>query len=166
MVLWDKGFITKEVSVKETLSPYLCILAIDTLQRVFGLADSVGTLLSLRGRCTTLHLSLYADYAVVFTNPETHDISMVMDIMNLFGKAAGLTINLAKSAVATICCANLDLEEILQAYPGNRVNFLINYLGLHLIPGRLRMVHPTYTEQSIGQACWLARKAAQPSRMA
>jgi hypothetical protein len=133
----------------------LCILAIDTLQRVFGLADSVGTLSSLRGHCTTLRLSLYADYAVVFTNPETHDISMVMDIMNLFGKATGLTINLAKSAVATFCCANLDLEEILQAYPGNRVNFLINYLGLPLIPGRLRMVQPTYTEQSKGQACWL-----------
>ena len=113
-----------------------------------------------------MRLSLYADDVVVFTNPDKHDISMVMDTMNLFSKATGLTINLAKSAVATICCADLDLEEILQAYPGNRVNFLLNYLGLPLILGRLRMVHLTYTEQSKGQACWLARKAAQPSRTA
>ena len=76
----------------------MCILVIDTLQQVFELADSVGTLSSLRGRrCTTLCLSLYDDDTVVFTNPDKHDISMVMDIINLFGKATGLTINLAKS---------------------------------------------------------------------
>lgn len=80
MVLRDKGFITKGVSVKETLSAHTCA-ATETLQQVFELADSVETLSSLRGRCAT-----YADDATVFTNPDKHGISMVMDIMNLFGK--------------------------------------------------------------------------------
>jgi hypothetical protein len=143
-------------------------LAIDTLQRVFELADSVGTLSSLRGRrCTTLRLSLYDDDAVVFTNPDKHDISMVMDIINLFGKATGLTINLAKSAVATICCANLDLEEIMRPFPRNRGKFSDKLFAHASNTWPTKDGAPTaYTGQSKGPACRLARKAAQPSRTA
>jgi hypothetical protein len=35
----------------------------------------------------------------------------------------------------------LDLNSVLEAFPGQRVGFLITYLGLPLTLGRLKVVH-------------------------
>lgn len=51
----------------DPLSPYLFILAIDTLQSLFKVATDEGCLSALRGRHAKL--SLYADDAVIFVNP-------------------------------------------------------------------------------------------------
>ena len=48
----------------DPVSPYLFILAIDTLQKIFELATNDGRLTALRGRHAKLRLSLYADDAV------------------------------------------------------------------------------------------------------
>ena len=69
-----------------------------------------------------------------------------MEIMNAFGVATGLQINMQKSIVAPIRCVGLDMEEILQDFPGPRVNFPMQYLGLPLTLGRLRMVHLQYIQ--------------------
>jgi hypothetical protein len=61
--------------------------------------------------------------------------------MKAFGDATGLRINMAKSSIATIRCAGIDMEEILQDFTGRRVAFPIQYLGLPLTLGRIKMVH-------------------------
>ena len=69
-----------------------------------------------------------------------------MEIMEAFGDATGLRINMTKSTVATIRCAGLDMEEVLREFSGARVNFPIQYLGLPLNLGRIRMVHLQYIQ--------------------
>jgi hypothetical protein len=43
--------------------------------------------------------------------------------------------------MAPIRCTDLDLNSVLEAFPGQRVGFLITYLGLPLTLGRLKVVH-------------------------
>jgi hypothetical protein len=69
-----------------------------------------------------------------------------MDIMSVFGVATGLKINMQKSIVTPIRCASLNMEDILQDFPEPRVNFTMQYLGLPLTLGRLKMVHLQYIQ--------------------
>lgn len=87
---------------------------------------------------------MYADDAVICTNPRKEDISCIMEIMSAFGEATGLKINMQKSTVAMIRCAGIDMDEVLQDFPGPRVTFPMQYLGLPLTLGRLKMVHLQY----------------------
>ncbi|WVZ69638.1 hypothetical protein U9M48_018397 [Paspalum notatum var. saurae] len=125
----------------DPLSPYLLILAIDSLQRLFELATEEGFLSPLRGRYAKLRLSLYADDAVIFINPLKQDVDMTIRLMQRFGDATGLRINLSKSSVAAIRCQDVDLDSILSSFSGQRVEFPITYLGMPLSVGRLRLVH-------------------------
>jgi hypothetical protein len=108
------------------------------------MATQRGFLSKLKGRQAKLRISMYADDAVIFTNPTKDDIACIMDIMNAFGEATGLKINMQKSTIAPIRCADIDLDTMLQDFPGPRVNFPIHYLGLPLTLGRLKMVHLQY----------------------
>jgi hypothetical protein len=51
---------------------------------------------------TRLRLSLYVDNATLFINPNKDDVDMIMEIIQNFGEATGLRINLNKSTVAPI----------------------------------------------------------------
>jgi hypothetical protein len=123
----------------DPLSPYLFILAIDTLQHILQKATQEGLLSPLRDRATRLCLSLYADVVVVFVNPDRNDVDIIMNIMQRFGATTGLKIN--KSAVAPICCSQIDLDAVLHSFGWEIVQFPINYVGLPLSLGRLRMNH-------------------------
>ena len=128
-------------TARDPLSLYLFILAIDPLQKKFQLATEEGSLSALRGRHARLRLSLYADDAVIFLNPVREEVEMVIQIMRSFGDATGLRINLEKSSVAAIQCQNIDLDNVLAAFPGQRVSFPITYLGIPMVLGRLRIAH-------------------------
>jgi mannosylglycoprotein endo-beta-mannosidase len=80
----------------DPLSPYLFVLAVDVLNRIFDIATEEGFLSPLKGNQARLRLSLYADDAVVFTNPRREDVNCVMQIMEAFGDATGLRINMQK----------------------------------------------------------------------
>lgn len=89
----------------------------------------MGFLSKLKGRHASLRISMYADDAVIFMNPRKEDISCIMEIMTAFGEATGLRINMQKSTVAPIRCADIDLDDVLQVFPGPRVNFPTQYLN-------------------------------------
>jgi hypothetical protein len=110
------------------------ILAMDVLNRFFDIATEDGFLSPLK------------DDAVIFTNPKREDITCIMQIMEAFGDATGLRINMSKSTVATMRCAGIDLDEVLRDFSGVRVNFPVQYLGLPLNLGRVRMVHLQYIQ--------------------
>lgn len=84
----------------DPLSPYLFIIAIDTLQRVLELATQDGALSPLRGRNANLRLSLYADDAVIFLNPIQSDVQALFSILENFGEVTGLRLNIEKCTVA------------------------------------------------------------------
>lgn len=130
----------------DPLSPYLFILAIDVLNAIFDLATEHGFLSKLKGRQARLRISMYADDAVIFSNPKQEDITCIMDIMKAFGEATGLQINMQKSSVALIRCTNIDMDDVLQDFLGQRTNFPLQYLGLSLTLGRLKMVHLQYIQ--------------------
>jgi mannosylglycoprotein endo-beta-mannosidase len=54
----------------DPLSPYLFILAMDVLNWIFDIATEDGFLSPLKGHQAKLRLSLYADDAMIFTNPK------------------------------------------------------------------------------------------------
>lgn len=121
-------------------------MAMDVLNRLFEIATEEGMLSPLKGRQARLRLSLYIDDTVSFSNPTREDISAIMQIMHAFGDATGLRINMSKSTVATIRCAGIDMDDVLTDFSGTRVNFPIQYLGLPLSLGRVRMVHLQYIQ--------------------
>lgn len=121
-------------------------MAMDVLNMIFDLATKDGFLKPLKGRQARLRLSLYADDAVIFTNPKREDVSCIMQIMQAFGDATGLRINMAKSTVALIRCTGLDKDEVLMDFSGARASFPIKYLGLPLTLGRTRLVHLQYIQ--------------------
>jgi hypothetical protein len=125
----------------DPLSPYLFILAIDTLQYILGRATEQGILSPLRDRAARLRLSLYAVDAAVFINPVRQDVELIMAIMQRFGDATGLRINVSKSTAAPIRCSQINLDEVLQSFTGGRVSFPRTYLGLPITMGRLKIVH-------------------------
>jgi mannosylglycoprotein endo-beta-mannosidase len=125
----------------DPLSPYLFILAIDTLHGILETATANGILSPLRGRHTKLRLSLYADDAIIFINPVHDEVNALFGVLERFHSVTGLKLNLSKCTVAPIRCGNLNLDHILRNFAGTKVNFPISYLGLPLTLGRLKVVH-------------------------
>jgi mannosylglycoprotein endo-beta-mannosidase len=85
----------------DPLSPYLFILAIDTLHHLLELATTNGILSPLRGRNVNLRLSLYANDAIIFINPVKEEVQALFGILEQFGDATGLKLNLEKCTVTT-----------------------------------------------------------------
>lgn len=107
----------------DPLSPYLFIIAIDTLQKILELATLDGAISPLRGRNAKLRISLYADDAVIFLNPIRNDVQALFSILDNFGKATGLRLNLGKCTFAPIRCGGLDLNSILNLSLGSGLTF-------------------------------------------
>lgn len=85
-----------------------------------------------------MRTSLYADDAIVFINPVQADLRCVLDLLEEFGLASGLRINIGKRTVAPIHCDDIDLENVLLPFAGTREAFLLRYLGLPLSLGRVK----------------------------
>lgn len=125
----------------DPLSPYLFILAIDTLHTILEEATTRGTLSPLRGRQAKLRLSLYADDAVIFLNPVKEEVTALFRILDQFGAATSLKLNIAKCTVSAIRCSDIGLDHVLEGFGGARANFPITYLGLPLSLGRVKLAH-------------------------
>jgi hypothetical protein len=78
------------------------------------------------------HISLYADDAVVSLKPEGADISLITDLLKLFGRASGLHTNIQKSSVAPIRCDLQTINAAKELLPYEFVEFPCRYLGLLL----------------------------------
>jgi hypothetical protein len=92
----------------------------------------------------------------VFLNLKKDKVDLVVEIMQRFGQATRLRVNVSKSSVALIRCSQIDMDGTMQSFNGSRVTFLITYLRLPITLGRLRMVHlqPFLDRASIKLAGW------------
>ena len=118
----------------------LFILAMEPLQRLFDIATAQGYLSPLGGHVTRLRASLYADDAAVFLNPVHDEVQVVAQILEMFGAASGLLVNLNKCAVYPISCHDIDLSEVMQPFPCLIREFPCSYLGLPLHTRQLHRV--------------------------
>ena len=94
---------------------------------------------------------MYADDAAIFISPTKDDVEAVKIILQAFGTFLGLHINLQKSSVHPISCANVDLDQVLSPFTSSRGGFPCKYLGLQLHIGSLQKVHVQPLIDCIGQ---------------
>ena len=135
----------------DPLSPMLFILAIDPLQKILDLATHQGVLTPLPFATAKFRTSLYADAAAIFINPNQNKVQAVKDILERFGNVTGLVTNFEKSSVHPIRCENIDLDHVLQPFPGARMAFPCKYLGLQLHTRTLKKIHVQPLIEKIGQ---------------
>ncbi|ONM30676.1 hypothetical protein ZEAMMB73_Zm00001d040162 [Zea mays] len=121
----------------DPLSPLLFILVMDVLNLLIQKASDEGLLQQLSSGTLHHRLSLYADDAVVFLRPVASDISLVLEILRLFGEASGLKTNVLKSSVFPIRCTEDDLMRVQASLPCPISDFPCQYLGLPLSLGKL-----------------------------
>jgi hypothetical protein len=114
----------------------LFILVMDVLNQLVQRASEEGLLQPLSTRNMQHCISLYADDAVLFLSPTASDISVVMDILHLFGSASGLRTNIQKSSGFPICCGE-EVNCLHDLLPCNISGFPCKYLGLPLSPKKL-----------------------------
>uniref|UniRef100_A0A453M2E1 Reverse transcriptase domain-containing protein n=1 Tax=Aegilops tauschii subsp. strangulata TaxID=200361 RepID=A0A453M2E1_AEGTS len=93
----------------DPLSPLLFIIAIDPIHSLLQAAEEALEIMPVPGREIKLRVSLYADDAIIFANPDKEEIDHLMLILHSFVNASGLRINLAKSMATPIHCNNIDL---------------------------------------------------------
>ena len=95
------------------------------------------------------------------------DIQFLASTLSAFGEVTGLVTNCNKSLVAPIRCANIDLDDILQAFPVVQTSFPLRYLGLPLSVTRLKRIHFQYLEDKIASKLppWSAMHVATLGRI-
>ena len=125
----------------DPLSPMLFILAMDPLQRLLDQATQHGILTPLPITAAKWRTSMYADDAAIFISPTKDDVEAIKIILQDFGTFSGLHINLQKSSVHLISCANVHLDQVLSPFIGTRGSFPCKYLGLQLHIRSLQKIH-------------------------
>jgi hypothetical protein len=75
---------------------------------------------------------LYADDVVMFLQPHRDELSLVKEILKIFGAASGLVTNIRKSSVTPIQCQDQDMEVVQTTLSCSMVEFPCKYLGLPL----------------------------------
>jgi len=101
---------------------------------------------------TKFRTSVYADDAAIFIKPNQNELQAIKDILEMFGNITGLVTNFEKSSVHPIRCENIDLDHVLQPFPGTRMAFPCKYLGLQLHTRTLKKIHVQPLIEKIGRS--------------
>ena len=97
----------------DPLSPLLFILCVDPLHRLLEAATRTDVLNTILGTAARMRTSLYADDAVIFINPVRQEIDSLLELLQQFGDATGLRVNLSKSSAVPIRCDDIDIGVVL-----------------------------------------------------
>ena len=151
----------------DPLSPMLFIIALEPLQALLALAEQESQLEPIHHSAAKIRVSLYADDAAVFLNPVKEDVKMALQILEVFGQASGLQVNLEKSAVYPIRCENLNMEEFLQPLGCQVSSFPCKYLGLPLSERRLKRVdiQPLFDKVAAKLPAWKGKLINRAGRL-
>lgn len=97
----------------DPISPMLFLLVIDILDSIFRRFNQSQALLPVNQWRIKHRASFFADDVALFLHPTTSDMATSRRLLELFGGASGLRVNLAKSVVVPIRCQDLDLTPLL-----------------------------------------------------
>jgi hypothetical protein len=113
-----------------------------------------------------IHTSLYADGAAIFMAPNKEDINFLASTLHHFGDVTCLLTNCAKSQVVPIRCADIDLEDTLQAFLATHTSFPMKYLGLPLSVKRLKRIHFQPLEDKVATKLvpWIGKHVTMAGR--
>jgi hypothetical protein len=116
----------------DPLSAILFIIVMDVLNSLISKASERGLQQPIFRRGNGQRVSLYASDVVMFLQPHRDELSLVKEILKIFGAASGLVTNIRKSSVMPIRCQDQDMEVVQTTLPCNMVEFPCKYLGLPL----------------------------------
>jgi hypothetical protein len=122
----------------DPLSPMLFVLAMDVLSSLFNLSESRGLLYDLGEAGIRNRLSLYADDVVLFVRPVEEDLNCVKVILDCFGAAYGLMVNIHKSCAIPISCEDSSIQQGCSILNCSSASFPCTYLGLPISDKKLR----------------------------
>jgi hypothetical protein len=114
----------------------LFIIVMDVLNSLFKHAEERGLLHDLAIRNVKSRLSIYADDVVLFVKP-VEDLVCVRMILDCFGEASGLVVNLQKSCVIPISCDAQTVQDSCNIMQCTSASFPCNYSGLHVSDKKL-----------------------------
>jgi hypothetical protein len=144
----------------------LFILAMDVLGFLITKAENEGVLRPLAPRTLQHRVSFYADDVMLFLQPFAEDINLVLDILQLFGKASSLCNNVQKSSVYLIRCDEAEKVVVRQLLPCDLRDFPCRYLGLPLSLKKLtkEQLQPIIDRIADQLPSWKADLLVKPGR--
>jgi hypothetical protein len=95
----------------------LFFLVMDVLNPLILKALDFGLLQSLIRHGRGQRISLYVDDVVLFLQPYREEISVVKEILRVFGEALGLVTNFGKCGMTHIHCDNQQIGMIRNCFP-------------------------------------------------
>jgi hypothetical protein len=104
----------------------------DALDSLITKAENEDLLQPLSTRALQHRVSFYADDVVLFLRPTSEDISLITDIIHVFGEASGLRNNVQKSSIFPIWCNDEEQSLVQQLLPCQVSDFPCRYLELSL----------------------------------
>lgn len=125
----------------EPLSPMLFVMVMNVLNMLLNHATKQELLHPIGHRALHHHYSLYVDDAVLFNTPTDQDLIAVTSILELFGEASRLQMNISKCTIVPICCSEQEVQRAASYIPCQISNFPITYLGIPLSTSHLRKIH-------------------------
>lgn len=130
----------------------LFILAMEPLQRLMDRIARDELLSPINNRAARTRTSLYADDAAIFLNPIKEEVTVVAEILDIFGQVPGLVTNRSKCAAYPIRCADVDLNVIMEDFNCPVKSFPCTYLGLLLHHRKLNRVSKWPIDCRLGKA--------------
>lgn len=124
----------------DPLSLMLFILGFDPLQRLIIKAIQNQILAAITARKVQATISMYGDDTAIFIAPRPEELKVLDEILQHFGEATGMSVNLEKTEVYPINCRDIDMQDVLQDFPATIKQLPCTYLGLPLHCSRLRKI--------------------------
>lgn len=145
----------------------LFIMIMEPLHHMFKLVAARGILAPLARSGMKHRLSMFADDVVFFTKPNELDLHTCAMLLQTFGEASGLKLNLAKSAAFPIRCSTEMMEMVEQTFGCPSGSFPCKYLGLPLTLRKQSAVQLSYlVDQLVGTLPkWKASKMPKSGRL-
>lgn len=138
------GFFNGKRGIRQgdPLSPYLFVLAMEYLSRMIKISTANPDF-NHHPKCSKLDIThlAFADDLMIFTRGDAESVRIISNTLHQFGKISGLQINPSKSKIFAAGISNdlyVELQNISNFPPGE---FLVRYLGLPLIHGKIKCSH-------------------------